>query len=160
MGLSQDTERASGDPETTICSAEDVRMPLKKSVAHADPLSEPELPPLVYDRDWLRPIETREFAEGHWIGFLFLLPVVVMLTLHEPLGMTDAFLMGDRVSANYNLMTFASLFLGSAVFVVYAFALPLVKGGGWRWVPPKIIFLVVFWGIVMLAISWMSALRS
>jgi hypothetical protein len=44
-----------------------------------------------------------------------LVPFVVMFVLHEPLGMTDTFLMGDRVSADYNLMTFASLFLGSDV---------------------------------------------
>ncbi len=70
-----------------------------------------------------------------------------MFVLHDPLGMTDAFLMGDRVSANYNLLTFAALFLGSLAFVIYALALPIVKGRGWRWVMPEIIFLVVFWGL-------------
>jgi hypothetical protein len=83
-----------------------------------------------------------------------------MLLLHEPLGITDAFLMGDRLSADYNLMTLAALTLGSVAFVVYGFALPIVKGGGWRWLPPKIIFLVLFWGAVMLAISCMSLLHS
>ena len=134
-------------------------MPPKKTVARADPLAEPELSPLVYDRNWARPIKTREFWDGHWIGFLFLLPGVVMLVLHEPLGMTDAFLMGDRVSADYNLMTLAALLLGSAAYVLYTFALPIVKGRGWRWVPPKIIFLTFFWGAVMLAISCMSLLH-
>jgi hypothetical protein len=134
-------------------------MPPKKTIARADPLADPEFSPLVYDRDWARPTQTREFGDGHWIGFLFLLPVVVMLVLHEPLGMTDAFLMGDQVSADYNLMTLAALILGSVAFVVYAFALPMVKGRGWRWVPPKIIFLVFFWGTVMLAISCMSLLH-
>jgi hypothetical protein len=107
----------------------------------------------------IRYLNPREFWDGHWIGYLFLLPAVVMLVLHEPLGMTDAFLMGDRVSADRNLMTLAALILGSVAFVVYAFALPIVKGRGWRWVPPKIIHLVCFWGAVMLVISCMSLLH-
>ena len=104
----------------------------------------------------IRQLNTREFWGGHWIGYLFLLPAVVMLVLHEPLGMTDASLMGDRVSADHNLMTRAALILGSVAFVVYAFALPIVKGRGWEWVPPKIIHLVFFWGAIMLVISCMS----
>jgi hypothetical protein len=107
----------------------------------------------------IRYLNPREFWDGHWIGYVFLLPAVVMLVLHEPLGMTDAFLMGDRVSADYNLMTLAALIVGSVAFVVYAFALPIVTGRGWRWVPPKIIHLVFFWGAVMLAISCMSVLH-
>jgi hypothetical protein len=108
----------------------------------------------------IRYLNRREFwGDGHWIGYLFLLPAVVMLVLHEPLGMTDAFLMGDRASADYNLITLAALILGSVAFVVYAFALPIVKGRGWRWVAPKIIHLVCFWGAVMLVISWMSLLH-
>jgi hypothetical protein len=128
----------------------------------ADPLAEPELPPLVYNPDWARPIKIRSggFWDGHWIGFLFLLPFVVMFVLHEPLGMTDAFLMGDRTSANYNLLTFAALFFGSAAFVVYAIALPFVKGRGSRWVVPKIIFLICLWGVFLLAMmSYLSLLR-
>ena len=108
----------------------------------------------------IRQLETREFWHGHWIGYLFLLPAFAMLVLHEPLGMTDAFLMGDSVSADYNLMTVAALILGSVAFVVYAFALPIVKGRGWEWVPPKIIHLVFFWGAVMLAITSISLLHA
>jgi hypothetical protein len=56
-------------------------------------------------------------------------------------------------------MTLAALILGSVAFVVYAFALPIVKGRGWEWVPPKIIHLVCVWGAVMLAMSCMSHLH-
>jgi hypothetical protein len=100
-------------------------------------------------------LNPREFWDGHWIGYLFLLPALVMLALHEPLGTTDASLMGDRASADY----IAALILGSVAFVVYAFALPIVKGRGWRWVPPKIIHVVCFWGAVMLVRSCMSLLH-
>ena len=67
--------------------------------------------------------------------------------------------MSDRVSADYNLMTVGALILGSVALVVYAFALPVVKGRGWRWVPPKIIHLVFFCGAVKLVISCMSLLH-
>jgi len=123
------------------------------------PLDEAGSRPLGHAPECSRPIKAREFWDAHWIGFLFLLPGVVMLVLHEPLGMTDAFLMGDQVSADYNLMTLAALILGGLAFVIYAFALPIVKGRGWRWVPPKIIFLVFFWGAVILAMSCMSLLH-
>jgi hypothetical protein len=107
----------------------------------------------------IRYLKPREFWDGHWIGYLFLLPAVVMLVLHEPLGMTDASLMGDGVSADHYRMTLDALILGSVAFVAYAFALPIVKGRGWRWVPPKIIHLVCFWGAVMLVMSCMSLLH-
>jgi hypothetical protein len=104
----------------------------------------------------IRYLNPREFWDSHWIGYLFMLPAVVMLALHETLGMTEAFLTDDRLSADYNLMTRGALILGSVAFLAYAFALPIVKGRGWRWVPPKIIHLVFFWGAVMLVISCMS----
>jgi hypothetical protein len=101
----------------------------------------------------IRYLHPREFWDGHWIGYLFLLPAIVMLVLHEPVGMTDAFLMSGQVSADYNMTKLAALIGGSVAFVVNAFALPIVKGRGWRWVPPKIIHLFCFLGAVMLVIS-------
>jgi len=132
-----------------------MRAPAKISVA------EPELPPLLYDSEWVQSVKTSAEGrrDGHWIGFLFLLPFVVMFVLHEPLGMTDAFLMGDQVSASYNLMTFAALFFGSWAFVIYAVALPIVKGRGSRWVAPKIVFLVCFWAAFFLAMNFLNLLH-
>jgi hypothetical protein len=40
--------------------------------------------------------EMRPRRAYHWVSFLFLLPGVVMLALHEPLGMTEAFQLGDQ----------------------------------------------------------------
>jgi hypothetical protein len=123
--------------------------------------TESELPPLVYNPNWARLSKTRAggFWDGHWIGFLFLLPAIVMLALHEPLGMTDAALMGDRVSAEYNLMTFAALFFGSLAFVISAVALPIVKRRGSRWVAPKIIFLICCWAVFVLVMTYKSLLH-
>lgn len=119
------------------------------------PLDGAGLPPLVYDPHWARPITTRDagFWDGHWIGFLFLLPFVVMIVAHEVLGMSDALLMGndprDDDARPYNLLMIAVLYLGSLAFVVYTFALPIMKGRGWRWVFPKLMFLAIYW-----VLSW------
>jgi hypothetical protein len=56
-------------------------------------------------------------------------------------------------------MTLAAVLLGSVAFVVFAFALPVVRGQGWRWVPPKLVFLVCFWGAVIMAVNFMSRLH-
>jgi len=68
--------------------------------------------------------------------------------------MSWAFLEGDIPSDDnsrgFNLMMFGAHFLGGLAFVLYAFALPIVKGRGWRWVMPKLIFLVIYWGVGLL----------
>jgi hypothetical protein len=126
------------------------------------PLDGGELPPLVYDPEWARPIETQAgmFSNGHWIGFVFLLPFVLMLVVHELLGMSDALLEGneprDDDARFYNLLMVAALYLGSLAFVVYTFALPMLKGQGWRWVLPKILFLAAFWGAIVVAANFSS----
>ncbi len=129
------------------------------------PFDGEELPPLGHAPHWARPIKTQNagFWDGHWIGFLFLLPFVVMFVVHEILGMSNALLGGDTPRDDdarlYNLIMLVTPFLGSLAFVIYAFALPIVKGRGWRWVLPKLIFLVFYWGAVMLAVGF-SSLRD
>jgi hypothetical protein len=108
------------------------------------------------------PVKTRNgrFFGGHWTGFIFMLPFVVLFLLHEPLGMTDALLMGDRVSANYNLWTFAALILGSFAFIVHALSLPSGKGPGGSYVMPKLIFLLLLWGAALLVTSCTRITRT
>jgi len=112
---------------------------------------EPELPPLVYEPKWFQPVktETTTFWNGHWIGFLFLLPFVVMYVIRELLGMSTAYVAGgttwDEFSVEYTLNMLASLRLGSLAFVIYTLAMPVIKGRGWRWVIPKLVFLVFYW---------------
>jgi hypothetical protein len=128
-------------------------------------LADEELSPLVYDPDWARPIKSRDegFWNGHWIGFLFLLPFVVMLVAHERLGLSWAFLGGDTPrdddSRGFNLMMFVVHFLGILAFVIYAFALPIAKGRGWRWVTPKLIFVAIYWVAGMLVAAGLETLR-
>jgi len=129
-------------------------------------VGEPELPPLVYDPKWVQPNKTRAegFWDSHWIGFLFLLPALVMVVVREILGMTDALLMPetpwDRASADFNLATDIVGFLGSTAFVLYALVLPIVTRRGWRWVLPKLAFLVLYWLVILLGMSWIRLLHA
>ncbi len=141
-------------------------LPDKTAAITSTPPGEPELPPLVYDPDWARPGETPAggFRDGHWIGFLFLMPFIVMFVVHELLGMADAFLMGgdtpwDDVSRGYNVAMFAALFLGSWAFLIHAVFLPVRQRRGGRWILPKLVFLVIYWLVVLLVMSWMSLLH-
>ena len=79
-----------------------------------------------------------------------MLPFCIMFVVYEALGISDAFLMGDQSDAEYNLWWMLALVLGSLCFVVHTFLLPLVKGGGWEWVVPKLLFLGAFWGALAL----------
>ena len=81
-----------------------------------------------------------------------MLPYSIMFVVHEALGISDAALGGDRRDAEYNLWMMLALLLGSLCFLVHTFVLPLVKGGGWGWVAPKILFLGACWGALVL--SW------
>jgi len=101
-----------------------------------------------YELHGVRPSKTSGagFWDGNWITFTFLLPYVIMFVVHEALGISDAFLMGDRSDATYNLGMMLALFLGSLAFLAHTFALPLAKGRGWGWVAPKLLFFGACWG--------------
>ncbi len=92
------------------------------------------------------------FWDGNWITFAMMLPYTILFVVHEALGISDAALGGDRRDAEYNLWMMLALLLGSLCFLVHTFVLPLVKGGGWGWVAPKILFLGACWGALVL--SW------
>jgi hypothetical protein len=52
-----------------------------------------------------------------------------------------------------------ALLLGSVAFLVHTLALPLIKGYGWGWVPPKLIFLAACWGILIAVAAFMTAFQ-
>jgi hypothetical protein len=97
--------------------------------------------------------------DGNWITFALLLPFISLLIARVPLGVSDAFLMGDRWDANYNLCMMLALLLGSLAFLVHTLALPLYKGYGWRWVAPKLIILAAWWGIFFGVLALMTAIQ-
>jgi hypothetical protein len=88
-----------------------------------------------------------------------MLPFIVLCVAKVPLGISDAFLMGDRRDADYNLCMMAALLLGSVAFLVHTLALPVMRGYGWGWVPPKIVFLAACWGIVMAVSAFVTAFQ-
>jgi hypothetical protein len=97
------------------------------------------------------------FWDGNWFSFIFMLPFILLLVARVPLGISDAFLMGDRSDADYNLWTILSLVFGSLAFVVHTLALPSIKGYGWEWVPAKLAFIGACWMILMAFATFMAA---
>ncbi len=86
------------------------------------------------------------FWSSNWISFALLLPALIMNLARVPLGISDAALMGDRSDAVYNLFfMMPALFLGSIACLIHSFLLPTIKGHGWGWIVPKLIFLGVVW---------------
>jgi hypothetical protein len=98
--------------------------------------------------------------DGNWFSFALLLPFVLLWVARVPLGISDAFLMGDRRDAAYNLCMILALLLGSVAFLVHMLALPLIKGYGWGWVPAKLIFLAACWGMFMAVEAFVTAFQS
>ena len=62
------------------------------------------------------------FWDGNWISFTLMLPFILLFVARVPLGISDAFLMGDRGDADYNLCMMLALLLGSAAFLVHTLA--------------------------------------
>jgi hypothetical protein len=94
------------------------------------------------------------FWAGDWITFAFLLLFGILSVAGKYLGVSNALLVGDRRDGLYNLCMVLSLFIGSFAFVVHTFALPSLRGQGWGWVVPKLIFFGIFWGVVLAAIRF------
>jgi hypothetical protein len=94
------------------------------------------------------------FWDGNWITFSFVLPFFLMNLARVPLGISDAFLMGDRGDATYNLCMGLGLFFGSMAFLAHTFVLPIIKGYGWGWIAPKLMFLAAVWCSVFV-VSWL-----
>ena len=61
---------------------------------------------------------TRTIIQSHWIGFLFLLPFLIMLAVHDTLGLSDAFLFvrdqRDHDSQMFNFVMVAVFYASSA----------------------------------------------
>jgi hypothetical protein len=80
--------------------------------------------------------------QSHYFGFVFLVPAILMLWIHQQLGLTDAFLMGDRKSANYNLVMVVVFLAGVSACFLHACYLANRSG---RWFVLKLVLLGLYW---------------
>ena len=66
----------------------------------------------------------KSVKQSHWVTFLFILPFLVLLIVHESMGLTDAFMLvqdqRDFDSRSFNLVLYLSLKLGVCGFVLHA----------------------------------------
>ena len=91
--------------------------------------------------------------QSHWIGFLFLLPFLVLIWVRDALGLSDAFLLlkdqRDRDSQLFNLAMVAVFYVGIACFVAHALYL---TSRGRQWLYAKLLLLAVYWAAILLLI--------
>ena len=99
----------------------------------------------------LNSMTAKTFIQSHWIGFLFLLPFVIMLAVHDALGLSDAFLLvkdqRDRDSQPFNVAMVAVFYLGVAAFVAHAVFL---AGRSRLWLCGKVLLLAAYWSGIFL----------
>ena len=91
------------------------------------------------------------FKQSHWATFLFMVPFVVMLCVHDALGLSDAFLAGrephDLDSLSFNLVMMAAFGFGVAGFVIHATS---IAQRSKAWLFAKFIILAVSWIVMTL----------
>lgn len=96
---------------------------------------------------------TRSVIQSHWSGFSFLLPFLIMLALHDMLGLSDAFLLltdqRDRDSQMFNFAMVAVFYLGVAAFVAHAL---FVASRSRLWLCGKLLLLAAYWSGILLLI--------
>ena len=84
--------------------------------------------------------------QSHWIGFVFLLPFLVMLGVHHVLDLSDALMVatppGEREARVFNFVMVVVFFAGIAAFAGHALSL---AGRSRGWLAAKLAVLVGYW---------------
>lgn len=95
-------------------------------------------------------MKTKTVMQSHWVGFLFLVPGIIMLILHRQLGLSDALNVptppGEREAHLFNWVMVAVFLLGIAAFFLHALFL---WTRGWQWVVAKLLFLALYWSTIL-----------
>jgi hypothetical protein len=93
----------------------------------------------------------RNILRSHWLGFLFLLPFLVMLAVHHARGLSDAFLLvsnqRDRDSQDFNLAMCAVYSVGLGAYVFHAL---ILSYRSMRWLCAKFLVWVIYWSAICL----------
>src|SRR4051812_29490209 len=72
-------------------------------------------------------MSAKTIIRSHCFGALFLLPALVMVLLHGPLGVSNSLLLvqtpADLHLREYNLFTIAAIYLGGIAFILHSLML-------------------------------------
>jgi hypothetical protein len=82
-----------------------------------------------------------------WVGFLFLLPFLVLLAIHDALGLSDSIVGGnqnDRDSFAFNWCLIIVFLSGVSTFVAHA-VFVVLRRPDWRWFVAKLLVLIAYW---------------
>lgn len=95
-------------------------------------------------------MNAKRLLQSHWIGFLWLLPFLVVLGIHDALGLSDAALLlrdqRDRDSQLFNFAMIGIFFAGVSSFVAHA---AILKNRSAHWFVVKIVILVAYWSLIL-----------
>ena len=90
------------------------------------------------------------WLQRHWIAFAFLLPFLVMLSLHRALELSDALMVatppGEREARNFNLLMVVVFYAGIAAFVAHTLCL---QNQSRRWLAARLAVLVGYWSGIL-----------
>jgi len=96
-------------------------------------------------------MHTKAILQSHWIGFVFLVPVLPMFAVHRILGLSNALMIqtppGEREAHTYNLVMVMVFYLGVAAFVVHSLAFARRDR---VWLVAKLVILVVYWSTILM----------
>lgn len=106
---------------------------------------------LTTDKPDHTPMRSNVIIQPHWVGFLCLVPFLVMLAVHRLLGLSDALMVqtppGERDAHSYNLVMAGVFFVGVTAFIVHAFA---IARGHSAWLVVKLLALVIYWSMIVI----------
>src|SRR5260221_11852612 len=95
-------------------------------------------------------MSTKAIMQSHWVAFVFLLPAVIMLILHQRLGLSDALNVptpsGEREAHLFNWVMVMVFWIGIAAFSLHALSL---CNRGWSWIGAKLVVLAIYWGLML-----------
>ena len=83
-------------------------------------------------------------TRSHLFSFLYLVPFLLMAWVHQVLGFSNAFMKGDRPSADYNLVMICAIFFGAFAFMLHPFSRIPPSG---RWLIAKLCILFLPAGV-------------
>jgi len=91
-------------------------------------------------------MHSKTLIQSYWVGFLCLVPSLVLLAVHRLLGLSDALMTqtppGEREAHTYNLIMVGVFYAGVAAFTVHAFAF---ARGNQSQLAAKLVALAAYW---------------
>jgi uncharacterized transporter YbjL len=91
-----------------------------------------------------------DFLTQHWLGFLLLLPFLLLLAIHNAIGVSDSMWL-DTTNPGpffFNCMLIITFIATVGAYVAQT-VVAAIRRGGWAWVAAKLVVLVIYWTAIV-----------